>query len=233
MFPCFIKYIVSNVYTYAVTNVRKFRKGNIGPVLFEKEKSINDPNYHGIDLHDKEEKYVFNSPISWHPSNLKALWPETERGTKNRRLRKLEIINYTPSEYPKIENTTDNVPYALDMSEMSKIGYQKEIKGIIKGKHSGKIEYFNSGYTQTGQRVKMTYVNFSNDGKNFYNGEEEFIANGNIKSVYTSNVVLSGSETGNNNFTITFDAKSNLIKSETSGFDTYGGKIIKAEDYEA
>ena len=130
--------IVESVYTYAVTNVRVSRKGNIGPVLFEKEKSINDPKYHGIDLHDKEEKFVFNSPISWHPNNLKAIWPETERGTSNRRLRKLEIINYTPSEYPKIENTTDNVPYALDMSEMDKISMETETKGTIKGKHSGK-----------------------------------------------------------------------------------------------
>ena len=28
--------IIENVYNYAVTNVRQFRKGNVGPVLFEK-----------------------------------------------------------------------------------------------------------------------------------------------------------------------------------------------------
>ena len=121
--------IVESVYTYAVTNVRKTRKGNVGPVLFVKEKSINDPNYHGIDLHDTEEKFVFCSPISWHPSNLKAIWPEVEKGTSNRRLRKLEISNYTPSAYPKIENTTDNVPYALDMSEMDNIHFDQKTNG--------------------------------------------------------------------------------------------------------
>ena len=231
--------IIESVYTYAVTNVRQYRKGNVGPVLFEKEKSMKDPNYHGIDLHDKEDKYVFNSPISWHPNNLKAIWPETLRGTKDRRLRKLEISNYTPSEYPKLENTTDNVPYALDMSEMDKISYEKETNGIIKGKHSGHIEYYNSGMTATGQTVKMTYVNFSNDGKKFYNGEEEFIGERegkNAKNVYRSIVVLSGSENGTNNFTLTFkvvDEKSDLIKSETSGSATYGGKTINAQDYEA
>ena len=224
--------IVESVYTYAVTNVRVSRKGNIGPVLFEKEKSIKDPKYHGIDLHDKEEKFVFNSPISWHPNNLKAIWPETERGTSNRRLRKLEIINYTPSEYPKIENTTDNVPYALDMSEMDKISMETETKGTIKGKHSGKIEYYNSGFTPTEQRVKMTYVNFSNDGKKFYNGEEEFIGKREIKNVYTSNVILSGSESGTNNFTITFDSNSSLVMDETFGFASYGEKTINAKDYE-
>ena len=36
--------IAESIYTYSITNVRRYRKGNIGPVLFEKDKSINDPN---------------------------------------------------------------------------------------------------------------------------------------------------------------------------------------------
>ena len=82
----------------------------------------------------------------------------------------------------------------------------------------------------------MTYVNFSNDGKKFYNGEEEFIGQRNVKNVYSSTVVLSGSEKGTNNFTLTFkvvDGKSYLIKDETRGTATYGGKTINAQDYEA
>jgi len=223
--------IVESVYTYAVTNVRKYRNGNVGPVLFNKEKSINDPNYHGIDLHDTEEKFVFCSPISWHPSNMKAIWPEVERGTTNRRLRKLEIRNYTPSAYPKIENTTDDVPYALDMSEMNNIRFESETNGTIIGKHSGKIVYYNSGFFPTWQTVKITYVNYSDDGKKFYNGEEEFIGNRTSKNVYKSNVILSGSESGTNNFTITFTNTSDLIKEETEGYSSYGGKTIRAEDY--
>ena len=224
--------IVADVYNYAVAGVRNGRKGNIGPVLFEKEKSMKDPNYHGIDLHDKEEKYVFCSPISWHPSNLKALWPEVEKGTKNRRLRRLNINNYTPSPYPKIVNTTDDVPYALDMSEFEKITFQKEINGVIKGKNSGEIEYYNSGFSTTKQTVKLTYKNYSDDGKKFFNGEEIYEGITNVKNVYSSNVALSGSETGQNNFKITFDKDSKLMKNESEGFATYGGKTIKAEDYE-
>ena len=222
--------IIENVYNYAVTNVRKYRKGNVGPVLFEKEKSMNDPNYHGIDLHDQEEKFVFCSPISWHPSNLKALWPEIERGTSNRRLRKLEISNYTPSSYPKIENTTDNVPYGLDMSEMDKLNYEKETEGVIKAKYFGYIKYYNSGVSQT-QTVKITYFNYSDDGKNFYNGEEIYYGERNVKYEYSSNIVLSGNENGENNFTIIFDKESNLIKAQSGGYATYGGKTIKVEDY--
>ena len=223
--------IVENVYTYAVSGVRKGRKGNIGPVLFEIEKSMNDSNYHGIDLHDKEEKYAFNSPISWHPSNLKALWPETEKGTKNRRLRRLNLINYTPSSYPELVNTTDNVPYALDMSEFEKISFETETNGVIKGNYSGEIEYYNSGFSSN-QTVKLTYKNYSDDGEKFFNGEEIFEGDRTNKNVYSSTVELSGSETGQNNFKITFDKNSKLLKNETEGFATYRGKIINAEDYE-
>jgi len=37
---------------------------------------------------------------------------------------------------------------------------------------------------------------------------------------------------GQNNFKITFDKDSKLMKNESEGFATYGGKTIKAEDYE-
>ena len=224
--------ITENVYNYAVAGVRKGRKGNIGPVLFEREKSMKDPNYHGIGLYDKEEKYVFCSPISWHPSNLKVLWPEVLKGTSQRRLRKLDISGYSPSSYPEIKNTTDNVPYALPLSEISNIRFETEISGIIKGKYSGEIQYYNSGFSQTTQIVKLIYINYSDDGNKFYNGEEFYDGDRDNKFVYVSNVTLSGSETGENNFKITFDKNSKLIKNETEGYANYRGKIINTENYE-
>ena len=147
-------------------------------------------------MHDTEEKFVFFSPISWHPSNWKSIFPEIERGTLNRRLRKLEINNYTPSAYPKIENTTDNVPYTVNMNEINNIKFKIEAKGTIKGNHSGEIIYYTSGFSVSGQTVKITYVIYSDDGKKFYNGEEEFIRDRTSKNIYKSNVVLSGSESG-------------------------------------
>ena len=225
--------MAQNVYTYAITGVREGRKGNIGPVLFDKERSMNDYNYHGIDLHDKEEIYRFCSPISWHPSNLKALWPEIDVN-KKRRLRKLEISNYTASEYPKIQNTTDNISYALDMSEFDKIHFEEEMDGIIKGKYSGEIEYYNSGgsadYSKK-QTVKVTYKNYSDDGKKFYSGEEFYEGSALSGCIFKSIVNLTGTETGQNNFTLSFSAQSKLIKDKTEGFATYGGKTIRAENY--
>ena len=225
--------MAQNVYTYAITGVREGRKGNIGPVLFDKERSMKDSNYQGIDLHDKEEIYRFCSPISWHPSNLKALWPETDVH-KNRRLRKLEINNYTPSEYPKIKNTTDNIPYALDMTEFDKIHFEEEMDGFIKGKYSGEIEYINLGdsadYSKK-QTVKVIYNNYSDDGKKFYNGEEFYEGSALSGCTFISNVNLTGTETGQNNFTLSFSAQSKLIKDKTEGYATYGGKTIRAENY--
>ena len=80
--------------------------------------------------------------------------------------------------------------------------------------------------------MKLNYINYSDDGKKFYNGEEIYDCDRTKKIVYSSNVILTGSETGQNNFTITFDTQSNLIKAETEGYATYGGKTINAKDYE-
>ena len=117
------------------------------------------------------------------------------------------------------------------MSEIDKINIETETDGIIKGKYSGYIKYYNSGLSQNKQIVKITYVNYSDDGKKFYNGEEIYDGDRTSKFVYSSNVVLSGSEKGENNFKITFDTESNLIKDESKGYASYGGKTIKAEDY--
>ena len=111
-------------------------------LLFNKEKLIKAPNYHEVELHNTEEKFVFCSLISWQPSNVEAIWSDYERSTSNKRLRKLEISNYTRSAYPKIENTIDNVPYSLDINEKINIYFDKRINGFIKGNFPRKIIYY-------------------------------------------------------------------------------------------
>ena len=76
------------------------------------------------------------------------------------------------------------------------------------------------------------YINYSDDGKKFYNGEEIYEGHTNIAYIYISNITLNGSETGHTNFKITFDKDSNLIKNETEGYAYYGGKNISTKDYE-
>ena len=228
--------ITQSVYMYSIAGVRLGRTGNIGPVLFEIEKSINDADYQGIDLHDKEdEEYVYCSPISWHPSNLKALWPEVNKDTQLRRLRKIEISGHIVGPYPEIKTTPEDIPYAIDLSEINKVDYEQETKGIIKGKSYGEIEYYNSGFAFSGkQTVKLVYKKFSDDGRNFYNGEEIFEDEINVKSTYTSKVTLSGSEKGKTNFKLSFNTSleiPKLIKKESEGNVVYRGKELKVDDY--
>ena len=64
--------------------------------------------------------------ISWHPSNLKALWPEVNKETQARRLIKLEIFGHNVGPYPEIKQTPDDIPYALNLSEISKVGFEKK-----------------------------------------------------------------------------------------------------------
>ncbi len=117
------------------------------------------------------------------------------------------------------------------MREINNIKFETETNGTIKGNHSGKIIYYNSGFSARGQTLKITHVNYSDDGKKIYNGEEEFIGDITSKNISKSNIVLSGSESGQNNFTITFTTTSHLIKEENEGFASYGGKTIREEDH--
>jgi len=47
------------LYLYSVAGVRAFRKGNIGPIMIDIERSKNDPSYLGAVLCDPEENWVY------------------------------------------------------------------------------------------------------------------------------------------------------------------------------
>ena len=53
-------------YMYGVLKVRESREGNIGPAVINIAESMSNPSYMGYDLH--EDGWIFNSPLSWHPS---------------------------------------------------------------------------------------------------------------------------------------------------------------------
>ena len=65
--------------------------------------------------------------------------------------------------------------------------------------------------------------------------EEIFEGERKVKSVYISNVTLSGSESGKTDFKITFDNSGEipkLIKGETEGYVSYRGKELRVDNYE-
>ena len=122
----------------------------------------------GYDLHSD---WAFCSPISWHPNSKRAMFSEIS--TKEvRRIRIVSFDNYKPSEIIKAKATTDNIPYAKKLEDIS-VDNKNNINRVIKGKEGyivlNKTEALN----------KIEYANYSDDGKIFYNGFEEFYYVGN------------------------------------------------------
>ena len=67
---------------FYLAGARSFRTGaNVGPALVDIEKAVSDLHYRGTDLHDPDDRFVFYSPMSWHPSSKKAMWCERLRLT--------------------------------------------------------------------------------------------------------------------------------------------------------
>ena len=149
------------VYLYGVQEVRKNREGNIGPALINIEESKTNHSYMGYDLH--EDGWVFNSPLSWHPSSKKAMFSENKKNTKINRIRIVKLDNYIPSEILKKKTTPDNISYAKSLEDLNNLK-NEDVNGYFRGKNTG-IMIFN----KTEKFTRSEYVNYSDEGKIFYN----------------------------------------------------------------
>lgn len=234
--------LIMYVYLYAIQGVRFFRKGNIGPVLIDLERSMNEENYKGISLADKEEKWVYCSPISWHPSSKKAIWMEMLRGDRSKmRIKKLEIKGYSPDKELPVEGTPDKIPYSIKgIKAILKyfIPIKEKDKIKISGKSSGYIEYKKEFVTPKGISKELNYLNFSDDGRNIYNGYEKLFQTQN-QLIYESNVVIEGEEKGEMKLRIKFNLEFingntivKLDKKESYGYTKYKDIVINVEDME-
>lgn len=175
------------LYKYAVTGVRSFREGNVGPALIDINRSMFQPDYKGINL-NTDANWVFSSPMSWHPDGKRAMWVETLRGTNTQRLQKVELLDYSPQKTVQAVTTTDNVPYGIkDLSVISSL--TKKAQGKIAGKKYGYINYTSNASSLSGS-TESQYVNYSDDGINFYNGYEKFNYNFIKESRYEANIKL-------------------------------------------
>lgn len=180
-------------YTYSVTGVRRSRPGNVGPALIDIRASKARPGYLGLNLNTSPD-WVFSSPMSWHPSGKKAMWPETLRGKDTRRLQVVELPGYRPGAPVRTRATPTNMPYASsDLSQVipyANTGQAHDVK--VYGRASGHIVYRRSA----SGRIEKTYVNFSDDGQNVYSGTERMEANPRGRSTYTADVRLTGPKPG-------------------------------------
>ena len=210
------------VYFYGVQEVRKARPGNIGPALIDIEESKSNPSYMGYDLHTEE--WAFRSPLSWNPNGKKAMFSETLKdGNNNKlRIRIVKLDNYKPSSIPETKKTPDNIPYAKPLDSLKDLK-GGDVNGYFNGKSSG-IMIFN----RTTTFRQSEYINYSDDGKTFYNGFEKYETISQTTGKLTSNVVMSGEKQGEMNLTITMNLEGNIV--EKQGYVNYNGKNININD---
>ena len=226
------------VYTFAITNVRNGKhRGNIGPVLANMEQSINDPNYHGIGLHDESENWTFCSPLSWHPSSTKAIWPETancgpDKG-KNR-LRMVEISGYDATQPVPTQPTPENISYAKDISDFKNMSDMTFV-----GRVNGKEGYIDINRTQVYSYA--TYVNYTEDGSVYYNGTMSYETTAERGGKFVANITginSKGERESIMDFRLKFASTSDLLfdldddgKPMSYGSATYKDKTINVDQY--
>ena len=104
--------IIMPIYLASVASVRGGHSGNIGPALIEIDRSLAEPDYMGYDLHDPEDKWVYCSPISWHPDGVSGMWNEVLRGEKDMRIRIVRIQGHTPGKKPEMVNPMAKMAFA-------------------------------------------------------------------------------------------------------------------------
>ncbi len=118
------------------------------------------------------------------------------------RLQKVNLLDYKPQKTVPAKKTTDNIPYAQDLSVLSSI--DPNIEGKIAGKKSGYIYYVRNTSQNHSGKTESQYVNYSDDGVNFYNGYEKLNYNYGGESCYESNIELTGKQNGKMKLKATF-----------------------------
>lgn len=189
------------LYQYAIAGVRFQREGNIGPALIDVERSMKEGRqYVGADLSDSEGKWVYYSPISWHPDSTRAMWNESTRlaeGNVKSRLRRCRLLDVKPTEPVLAARTPDKeeIPYARPVSDALKAGTLK-LPVKIKGAGGGVVT--NSCVGE--DTFETLYENYSEDGKTFYDGWIRVKSPANMfmpgETVIHSDINVTGEHTG-------------------------------------
>lgn len=244
--------IINVIYKYCVSGVRAFRKGNIGPVLIDIERSRTEGrNYTGVNLSDPEGEWVYYSPISWHPDSTRAMWNEGTRhagGKKKNRLRMCHLLDYRPGEPIPAVATPDaaQIPYALPLDAAFAKPNALVYPVKIKGKASGQVTNdCRQGETPIYETI---YENFSDDGLTEYNGRLTVMAPAALfsagKTVFEADLTVHGEHNGEMKLRAVFTmdgvhAPAMLSfavgvdgKPESYGHATYDGVTLRIEDME-
>lgn len=189
------------LYQYAVAGVRFGRAGNIGPVLIDTARSMKEGRaYEGVNLSDPDGKWVYYSPISWHPDSTRAMWNESTRlceGNVKSRLRRCRLLDRVSSAPVPVFRTPDReeIPYAMPVSCAGK---QVKPKLPLKFKGAGGGIVTNS--CMDADTYETLYENYSEDGRTFYDGWIRVKAPKNMfmpgETVIESDIYVTGGHTG-------------------------------------
>lgn len=192
------------LYMYAVDGVRRFRPGNIGPVLIDIERSKNETGYPGVPLTSADDSWVYVSPMSWHPGGRNVMWMEMRRGSGGElgpelRIRTAELAEHTPGAPVPVAPTPATTPYAVAGQEAANLlGRTAEFvpSGRIAGAHSGHLEFERSSDGRGTWSATSRYAGYSDDGRNVYNGVERSSGSMMGGAVYEADLELTGDVDG-------------------------------------
>ncbi|MCA4131605.1 hypothetical protein [Arthrobacter sp. M4] len=240
------------VYTYTVSGVRSFREGNVGPVLIDIERSMQEPGYEGVPLNNPDESWVYCSPMSWHPSGRKAMWLEMLRGSEHpgsyreMRVRTAHLLDHQPSAPIPTQPTPSTAPYGISgaaAQHVLRAPSEPARSGRIAGAHSGHIDFERvAGDIAAGRAAssKTTYVDYSDDGRSFYNGYEQTRSSFTSDTVYRADLEVTGEQAGEMRLRATWSGRQEgtrlLFDPDTDGlpkshgFARYGHVQLNIED---
>lgn len=225
-------------YTYSVTGVRAARSGSVGPALIDIEASKTQNGYLGVDLNTQND-WVFYSPMSWAPSGTKALWIEGRRGSEDKRIQRVRLLDHRPAAAVAARPTPDAIPYgSSDLSVVRAFAAASDAIDVkVYGRRSGYITFRR---TPAGV-IEKTYVDFSDDGLSVYSGRETTQSDPRGRSTYTAKLTLSGRKSGVMDLKITFGPLGGDLPAEivfgpdasgaplTRGYVEYDGRRLNVD----
>jgi len=235
------------IYLYVVDGVRRFRPGNIGPILVDLERSKREREYVGVPLHSADPDWVYVSPMSWHTGGRKAMWMEMRRGTfgdggPTLRIRTAELLDHTPG-VPVAAAPTPSPPYGIRGDAAVELLARPAAvvpSGRIAGAVSGYVEFERTSDGRGSFAASALYVGYSDDGRNVYNGFERSSGSLAAGAVYEAELELKGEPSGEMHLRATWSgaAEGTRLLFETGedgkplshGFARYGAATARVDE---
>lgn len=229
--------LINIVYMYAVAGARRGIPGaNIGPALVDLKKAEEDPAYLGVDLHDPEDRFVYYSPLSWHPSSRKAMWNERLKNSLGNegRVEIAELLDYVPGACPEIVPVPEHIPYATEgiITEMKPVPPVFRIMGSCGGYAETSMQP-----AEGGMRYTTRYEAFTDDGQTFINGSETTVTPGLTSAgdtAYEADIRMTGAHTGEMKLKLLFHfpvfGGPVILDRCSEGTASYDGQILHVSD---